>query len=162
MSAIATAPTAPQPPYHAPQTLHSLPLRARERACTGSVSPTNYVAMAPAAQHRGGATLFTVPFSSAMTDRDLRLLAQALDLSTHLHPKMRPDPTSPGVARLDHFSGLFLERGASEGQWLLRARTWGRPTPETVHEWHLLGALAARRLDGNVLLPGRLPAGDVT
>ncbi|MGH2896614.1 MAG: hypothetical protein ACRDPM_25560, partial [Solirubrobacteraceae bacterium] len=84
---------------------------------------------------------------SSMSDDDLSLLARLLDLSTQMHPKMRPDPNSPGVARLDHFSGLFLERGASEGQWRLQARTWGRPTPQAVREWHLLAAQAARRLD---------------
>jgi hypothetical protein len=165
MSAIATAPAAPQPPRHAPQPPRPTPQsppHARERRRSDAVSPTDYVALDADAQHRGGAALFTVPFASAMTDEDLRVLAQALDLSTHLYPKMRPDPTSPGVARLDHFSGLFLERGATEGQWLLRARTWGRPAPQTVHEWHLLAALAARRLDRDAPLPARLTAGGVT
>jgi hypothetical protein len=60
--------------------------------------------------------LFEVPFTSAMSDSDLVVLARVLDLSTHMYPKMRPDPNSPGVARLDHFSGVFLERGADEGQ----------------------------------------------
>ena len=59
--------------------------------------------------------MFQVPFRSAMSDADLAVLAHVLDLSTHMYPKMRPDPNSPGVARLDHFSGLFLERGADEG-----------------------------------------------
>jgi hypothetical protein len=34
------------------------------------------------------------------------VLAQALDLSTHLYPMTRPDPTSPGVARLDRDAPL--------------------------------------------------------
>ena len=91
--------------------------------------------------------MFEVPFASAMGDADLALLARLLDLSTHMHPKMRPDPTSPGVARLDHFSGLFLERGADEDEWVMKARTWGRPAAQSVHEWHLLAAQAARQLD---------------
>lgn len=93
-----------------------------------------------------------------MANGDLARLARAFDLSTHMHPKQRPDPTSPGVARLDHFSGLFLERGASEGEWVLEARTWGHPAPESVHEWHLEAAQAAHRLDARVTLPDRLPA----
>lgn len=101
--------------------------------------------------------LFEIAFHSAMTDADLARLARLLDLSTHMHPKMRPDPTSPGVVRLDHFSGLFLERGGLDGQWVLEARTWGNPAPETVHEWHLLAAFAARQLDPTVTLPERLP-----
>jgi hypothetical protein len=58
-----------------------------------------------------------------MSDPEIALLARTLDLTMHMHPKMHPDPTSPGVARLDHFSGLFLERGVGEGQWVLEART---------------------------------------
>jgi hypothetical protein len=73
-----------------------------------------------------------------------------------MYPKMQPDPNSPGVARLDHHSGLFLERGAGESQWLLQARTWGRPAPQTVHEWRLLAAQAAHQLDPRVSLPERL------
>ena len=106
---------------------------------------------------RGGKVVFEVPFESAMSDADLALLARVLDLSTHMYPKMRPDPNSPGVARLDHFSGLFLERGADESQWRLEGRTWGTPAPETVHEWHVLAAQAARQLDPAVTLPEPMP-----
>lgn len=106
---------------------------------------------------RGGRLLFEVPFASAMSDSDLARLARVLDLSTHMHPKMRPDPNSPGVARLDHFSGLFLERGETERQWVLAARTWGNPAPETVHEWHLVAAGAAHQLDPAVTTRERLP-----
>lgn len=111
----------------------------------------------PNPHRRGGEVMFKVPFGSAMSDADLAVLARVLDLSTHMYPKMRPDPTSPGVARLDHFSGLFLERGADEGQWRLEGRTWGRPAPETAHEWHLLAAQAAHQLDPNVTLPEPMP-----
>jgi hypothetical protein len=105
---------------------------------------------------RGGTVLFQIPFASAMSDSDLALLGHTLDLWTHMHPKMRPDPNSPGVARLDHFSGLFLERGPAEGRWLFEGRTWGHPAPQTVHEWHLLAAQAANQLDPTVQLPERL------
>jgi hypothetical protein len=91
-----------------------------------------------------------------MSEDDLDVLRHLLDLSTHMHPKMRPDPNSPGVVRLDHFSGLFLERCAAEGEWTLEGRTWGKPVPESVHEWHLLAAQAARQLDPSVTPPGPL------
>lgn len=90
-----------------------------------------------------------------MTDSDLARLARVLDISTHMHPKVHPDPTSPGVARLDYRSGLYLERGDAEGRWLLQARTWGAPPPVTIHEWQLLAAQAAQQLDPDVALPGR-------
>lgn len=106
---------------------------------------------------RGGRVLFEVPFTTVMGDADLALLARLLDLSMHMYPKMRPDPTSPGVARLDPFSGLFLERGAGQDQWVLQARTWGNPATQSVHEWHLLAAQTARQLDPRVTLPERLP-----
>ncbi len=129
---------------HAPMQ-RSLP--ARDAAALPHINP----------HHRGGKVMFQVPFTSAMGDADLAVLAHVLDLSTHMYPKMRPDPNSPGVARLDHFSGLFLERGADEGQWMLEGRTWGKPAPRTVHEWHLLAALAARQLDPDVTLPEPMP-----
>ncbi len=115
-------------------------------------------AAAPTRHGRGGKVLFEVPFNRSMTGPDLARLARAFDLSTHTYAKQRPDPTSPGVARLDHFSGLYLERGPSEGEWVLEARTWGHPGPETVHEWHLLTTQAAHQLDPSVPTPARLPA----
>lgn len=107
---------------------------------------------------RGGRVLFEIPFRSAMSDSDVARLTRLLDLSTHLHQKMSPDPTSPGVARLDHHSGLYLERGEKQGQWVLEGRTWGTPAPESVHEWQLAAALAGRELDPGVRLPDRLSA----
>lgn len=134
-----------------------------DRASTPRSVPARAAGAAPVAlpyvnpHGRGGEVMFEVPFSSAMSDADLAVLARVLDLSTHMYPKMRPDPNSPGVARLDHFSGLFLERGAHEGQWRLEGRTWGKPAPETVHEWHVLAAQAAHQLDPEVTLPQPLP-----
>jgi hypothetical protein len=103
-------------------------------------------------------TLFEIPFVTAMSDSDLALLARTLDLSTRMHPKLRPRHNSPGLARLDHYSGLFLNRGVVEGQWMLEARTWGRPAAQSVHEWHVLAAGAAHQLDSTVTLPERLSA----
>ncbi len=104
------------------------------------------------------APLFQVPFSSAMSDPDIALLVHTLGLTVHMLPKLSPNPNSPGAFRLDHHSGLFLERGPAEGQWVLEARTWGHPAPESVHEWHVLAAGAARLLDPGVTAPERLRA----
>lgn len=108
-------------------------------------------------------TLFQVPFASAMSDPDIALLVRTLDLTAHVPPKARGAPpalaarrpASPGAIRLDHHSGLFLEHGPIEGQWVLEARTWGHPAPESVHEWEVLAAGAARLLDPVVTLPER-------
>lgn len=122
------------------------------------VRPRRGPAPAAGAGARGGIQLFEVPFASAMSDSDLGLLAHTLDLTTHMDPKMRPSPNSPGVVRLDHFSGLFLKRRAAEGQWVFEARTWGHPATQIVHEWQLLAADAAHQLDPTVPRPERLIA----
>jgi hypothetical protein len=75
-----------------------------------------------------------------MTGADLACLQRELDLVTYLSPKPGVSGTSPGVVPLDFWSGLFLERGASEWQWVLEARTWGDPPGPLVHEWHVRGA----------------------
>jgi len=100
--------------------------------------------------------MFRVPFASAMSDPDIAVLARTLELVTHMHPKQRHSAVSPGVARLDFDSGLFLERGPSEGRWVLEGRTWGHPSPQAVSDWHLRAAAAAHRLDPTVTLPVRL------
>jgi hypothetical protein len=93
-----------------------------------------------------------------MSSGDLALLARTLDLSTRVHPVTRPRHDTPGLARLDHCSGLFLKRGVPEGQWSLEARTWGHPPAQSIHAWHVLAAGAARQLDATVPLPERLYA----
>jgi hypothetical protein len=147
MSAIATPTATPTRPRSS---------NARSARRLPTRHPSLAHVPAPSVHGRGGTVLFEVPFTSMMSNSDLALLARVLDLSTHMYPKMRPDPTSPGVARLDHFSGLFLERGADERQWVLEARSWGNPASHSVHEWHLLAAQAARQLDPGVTLPARL------
>ena len=105
----------------------------------------------------GGAnTLFEVPFATAMSNLDLALLARTLDMSTRVHPVTLPRHEAPGLARLDHFSGLFLKRGTVEGEWSLEARTWGHPTAQSVREWHVMATDAAHQLDPKVLLLERL------
>jgi hypothetical protein len=130
--------TQPGPSGSSPPGLH---LRAPPRA-SGRVHPVYGPASGPPPQ--GATTLFEVPFASAMSDRELAVLERALDLSIRMHAKMHPRPDSSGFMRLDHFSGLFLERGAAEGQWMLQARTWGHPAPQSVHESHVVAAGAAR------------------
>jgi hypothetical protein len=88
-----------------------------------------------------------------MSDQDAALLSRTLDLDTHLHPKLHPTPTSPGVVRLDFDSGLFLQRGSTAGRWVLEGRTWGHPAPSTVRDWRLRAAAAAHGLDPTVTLP---------
>lgn len=90
-----------------------------------------------------------------MSDQDAALLSRTLDLTTHLHPKLHNSPTSPGVLRLDFDSGLFLQRGPTEGRWVLEGRTWGHPAASAVREWHLRAAAAAHRLDRTVTVPAR-------
>gem|GEM_PF-1183300 len=121
--------------------------------------------LAPSQVRQLGNVLFDVPFASVMSDYDLALLARMLDLSTRVqstsrsrhHAARRHD--TPGFARLDHYSGLFLKRGVVEGEWLLEARTWGHPAAQSVHEWHVLAAGAARALDPTVTSPEPLDAG---
>jgi hypothetical protein len=123
-----------------------------------SVEPTPLSAPIPSSPARGAVTLFEVPFATAMSNRDLALLARTLDLSTRMHPVMRPHHETPGLARLDQYSGLFLKRGVVEGQWSLEGRTWGHPPEQSVHDWHVLAAGAAHQLDPNVPFPERLHA----
>ena len=107
-------------------------------------------------QRSGATTLFAVSFASAMSDADIAVLTRTLDLVTHMHPKLHDSPTSPGVVRLDFYSGLFLKRGPHEGHWVLEGRTWGHPSPSIVHDWHLSAAAAAHQLDPTVAVPKRL------
>jgi hypothetical protein len=94
--------------------------------------------------------MFTVPFRTAMSDCDIHRLRSVLGMSAHLQPKLHKSPASPGVSRLDLFSGLFLLRGERPGDWRLEGRTWGAPAPEAVHGWHLVAAEAARLVDPGV------------
>lgn len=98
-------------------------------------------------------TLFSIPFKSSMSDADLAHLHRELDLVTYLSPKPGVSGASPGVARLDTWSGLFLERGEGSDEWFLEGRTWDSPPKTTVHQWHIRAALAARELDPAVQIP---------
>jgi hypothetical protein len=105
--------------------------------------------------HAAAVTLFAIPLTSAMSDRDLASLALALDFDTRLAAAGSPPEARLGPARLDHDSGLFLKAGEGQGQWVLEARTWGRPDPASVHRWNVRAATAARRIDPTVELPER-------
>jgi hypothetical protein len=105
----------------------------------------------------GAVKLFAVPFVSAMSDRDLASLVLALDFDARVAAAGSPPDARIGPARLDQDSGLFLEVGAGQGQWVLEARSWGHPDPESVHRWNVAAATAARRIDPTVELPQRPP-----
>lgn len=128
-------------------------------------SPSEEPAPPASPTRQSGKVLFEVPFASVMSDHDLALLAGRLALSTRIQPTIRSGHDAarrhdtPGFVRLDHYSGLFLQRGVAEGNWLLQARTWGHPAALSVHEWHVLAAGAARELDPAVSLPERLKPG---
>jgi hypothetical protein len=108
---------------------------------------------APSAGRVRRRTLFSTPFTSSMTDADIARLQRELDLVTYLSPKPGVGGASPGVVPLDFWSGLFLEHGPGDGEWVLEARTWGDPPAPLVHEWHVRAALAARQLDPTVPIP---------
>jgi hypothetical protein len=122
----------------------------------GPPSPLQAAPVAAAATARRYRVMFVVPFQTAMSDADTHRLNSVLGMDTHLHPKLRASPASPGVSRLDFFSGLFLVRGDGPQDWRLEGRTWGGPAPQSVHGWHLVAADAARLLDPTVPVPSRL------
>ena len=135
------------------------PGRGGERPAGSSEGPPSPVQAAPVAvavTARRYCVMFVVPFQTAMSDADIHRLNSVLGLDTHLHPKLRGSPASPGVSRLDFFSGLFLVRGDGPQDWRLEGRTWGAPAPESVHGWHLVATDAARLLDPTVPVPSRL------
>jgi hypothetical protein len=86
---------------------------------------------------------------------DTQLLSRRLQLAIDLQPKLRNSPVSPGFVRQDFESGLFLLHGQQEDDWLLEARTWGRPGDGTVRGWQILAADAAHALDPAVTDPNR-------
>jgi hypothetical protein len=88
-----------------------------------------------------------------MTDGDSARLRSNLDLVTYLAPKPGVSGASPGVVPLDFWSGLFLERGDNDREWMLEGRTWGDPPESLVNDWHTRAALAAKELDPTVEIP---------
>ena len=130
-------------------------VRSAARRLPPSVEPTPLLAPISRRRSRGAVTLFEVGFATAMSDRDLALIARTLDLSTRVRPVTLPRHGTPGLGRLDRDSALFLTRGVVEGEWSLQARTWGDPPARSVHEWHVLAAVAAHQLDPKVPLPER-------
>jgi hypothetical protein len=101
--------------------------------------------------------LFAIPLASTMSDRDVSSLVLALDFDTRTAAAGSSPEARLVSARLDHNSGLFLEPGDGQGQWVLEARTWGHPDPDSVHRWNVSAATAARRIDPTVELPQRRP-----
>lgn len=143
-------------------TTHSTRSRRRRDFHSGRASlPTPVHAPQPAApvnpHNRGGWVAFEVRFSSAMCGADLELLRRQLGMTTHVDHKLPVDPNSPGVAQLDQDSSLLLEHGASEGEWVLQARTWGEPSARTVRAWRVRVVQVARQLDPEIVLPEGSP-----
>jgi hypothetical protein len=146
-------------------TTASLPTPPRQRYTPGDAAllrppPPGTVSAQPPSPSsipppHGAITMFRIPFASTMSDPDIAVLARSLDLVTHMHPKQRGSAVSPGLARLDFGSGIFLERGSSDTRWVLEGRTWGHPSPQAVHDWHLRAAAVAHRLDHAVAIPAR-------
>lgn len=117
-----------------------------------------------APQARGPTVLFSIAFKSPMADADLAHLRGALDLVTYSSRKPGVRAAQPGVVPLDFWSGLFLESGEGQDEWLLEARTWSNPPDPLVHEWRVRAAIAAKGLDPDVSIPPRAdtvdPRGD--
>lgn len=114
--------------------------------------------VAPVSPHQcGGTVAFEIRFESPMTGADLELLRRQLALTTHVEHKLPVDPSSPAVARLDHYSGLFLEHDRVKDRWVLQARTWCAPSAPTVHGWRVRVAQVVRQLDPTAELPERIP-----
>jgi hypothetical protein len=104
-------------------------------------------------------TLFAIPLTSTMSERDVSSLVLALDFDTQSVAAGSPPEARLVSARLDHDSGLYLKAGEAGGRWVLEARTWGHPDAESVHRWNVSTATAARRIDPTVELPQRLTRG---
>jgi hypothetical protein len=157
---VTIEPTAPGRRSDSGKSAVSGPSRAAEasRGSSRAVEPSPVTARVPRPQPRAAVTLFEVPFASVMSDSDIALLVRMLGLSTRMHTNTSSRHDSAGFARLDHYSGIFLKRGVIEGEWLLEARSWGRPASQCVHEWHVLAAGAAHQLDHAVSLPEVLHA----
>jgi hypothetical protein len=95
----------------------------------GPLSPLQAAPVAAAVTTRRYRVMFVVPFQTAMSDADIHRLNSVLGLDTHLHPKLRRSPASPGVSRLDFFSGLFLVRGDRPRGMATGGSHVGRPGP---------------------------------
>lgn len=128
-----------------------------QRAAHCALSPTYAQEPTINPHRRGGTVVFEIYFTCAMTDRELELLRRQLHMTTHIEHKLPVDPNSPAIARVDAWSGLFLERVRGDDRWVLQARTWGTPSPATIHDWHLRVAQVARQLDRRVEAPERAP-----
>jgi hypothetical protein len=90
--------------------------------------------------------MFVVSFQTAMSDADIHRRNGVLDMSTHLHPKLRASPVSSGVSRLDFFSGLFLVSAATRlrnGDWRVAP---GEPRPRRAFTAGTWSAADAARL----------------
>jgi len=102
--------------------------------------------------------LFRIPFRARMTPRVTSLLSRELGMFLTFDVKA-PFPSAnqgAGVTRLDHFTGLYLFPGKTDEEWLLECRTYGSPSAEVAHAFHVNAARVARLIDPSVEIPGRL------
>jgi hypothetical protein len=102
--------------------------------------------------------LFRIPFKAKMTPRVTTLLSRELGMFLTFDVKA-PFPSAnqgAGVSRLDHFTGLYLFQGGADDEWLLECRTYGSPSDEVAHGFHVDAARVARLIDPSVEIPGRL------
>jgi hypothetical protein len=79
--------------------------------------------------------LFRIPFRGQMTPRATSLLSRELGMFLTFDVKA-PFPSAnqgAGVARLDHFTGLYLFPRSADDEWLLECRTYGSPSAEVAH-----------------------------
>lgn len=100
--------------------------------------------------------LFRIPFRAQMTPRVTTLLSRELDMFLTFDVKAPSANQGAGVARLDHFTGLYLFPGDADDEWLLECRTYGSPSVEVAHCFHVNAARVARLIDPSVEIPGRL------
>lgn len=94
-------------------------------------------------------------FCGPMTDMDLARSRAELDLVTYTTPGPGVSGTSPGVVPLASWSGLFLERGEDENQWILKDRSRSNPPDSAIHEWDGWAGVAAPGLDPSLKVPAR-------
>jgi hypothetical protein len=102
--------------------------------------------------------LFRIPFRGQMTPRATSLLSRELGMFLTFDVKA-PFPSAnqgAGVARLDHFTGLYLFPRSADDEWLLECRTYGSPSAEVAQRFHVNAARVAHLIDSSVEIPGRL------
>lgn len=97
--------------------------------------------------------LFSIAFSSLMSDADEAYLEATLDMRFNMHPKLAVTRQTPGLARLDARSGLCLVRGADPADWSFECRVYEMPPEDVARLWRIEATAAAHHLDPGVPPP---------